>query len=121
MKKLEVVVRRIPREITYFRRRDASLENAGKYRLASMLQFAKLSHSNYGKPYEERIENIRKGMKKVAIKEKVIELSKEDLVKIKLAMLKKGITRLSLPENYKIKIKGVEEKEEERLKKLVFI
>lgn len=51
----------------------------------------------------------------------MIELSKEDLVKIKLAMLKKGITRLSLPENYKIKIKGVEEKEEERLKKLVFI
>ena len=121
----EIVVREKPRKTIYIRRSpDRSFEAGSYYRKLNMLQFAKIAHSNYGKSFEEHIESMRERMKPVGrtAKPRTIELTEEELLLLKLQMLRKGVKRLYLPEHIKIKVVAPPEREEvaERLKRLVF-
>lgn len=121
----EVVVREKPKKTVYIRRSpDRSFDASSYYRRLNMLQFAKIAHSQYGKTYEDVISAIEQNMKPVGrtVKKRVIEVTPEELVVLKLKMLKKGISRIHLPDNIEVKIVAPPKKIEiaKKLEKMVF-
>lgn len=82
-------------------------DSSSEFRKQNMVNFSELAIYSRSKKYEEVIKTIQEGMKPVGrkVKERIIELTPDDLAAIKLKMLREGITTLIFPVGYSIKVK----------------
>jgi len=82
-------------------------DSSSEFRKQTMVNFSELAILSRGKKYEEVIKTIQEGMNPVGrkVKERIIELTPDDLAAIKLKMLNEGITTLRFPVGYSIRVK----------------
>jgi len=111
----EIVVREKPKKTIYIRKApDRSFEAGSIYRKLNMLQFAEIGRQARGKKYEDVIKDFVTKMKPVGrtVKVREVIITDRDLLRMRLHMLRKGITKLKLPKNIKLKIITRPEREE---------
>lgn len=93
---------------TYIRKIPArDFDSSSDFRKKNMINFAEIAVSSRGKKYEEVIEAVQDGMQPVGrkVKERIIELTPEELDAIRIRMLKEGVDRVVFPEGYSIIVK----------------